>query len=167
VKKQRNGRGGDRKSISSQHEIDSRKRLKDLGVTYDQTSQYQQMAAIPEEEFEVRLAHAKRDPRTASRRCSSRFHSTRKTRSRSSGSDRIFGRPQTGGCMTRRSVSQSAPCRPCHRPGDCGQASSGISPQRQDISPEAPPGLHVVRFTRIQRLPSGFESFHGNRETAD
>jgi hypothetical protein len=66
VKKQRNGRGGDRKSISSQHEIDSRKRLKDLGVTYDQTSQYQQMAAIPEEEFEVRLAHAKRDPRTAS-----------------------------------------------------------------------------------------------------
>jgi hypothetical protein len=65
-KKERRGRGGDVKSNSRQREIDPPKQFKDLGISMNQSSQYQQMATIPDDEFEVRLTHAKHDPRSAS-----------------------------------------------------------------------------------------------------
>ncbi len=49
---ERQGHEGDIKSKSLQREIDRPKTLKDLAITDNQSSQYQQMAAIPEDEFE-------------------------------------------------------------------------------------------------------------------
>ncbi len=53
------GRGHVRPSSSS----DSLK-LRDLRISPDQNSDWQKLAAIPEPEFEKRLAHAARDPKT-------------------------------------------------------------------------------------------------------
>lgn len=52
---QRETRGGDRRSGStSQHAS-----LKELGLTYDQSSRYQKLAAMPEEHFETAVDTAK------------------------------------------------------------------------------------------------------------
>jgi|KBSMisStandDraft_5_1062788.scaffolds.fasta_scaffold1576499_1 hypothetical protein len=53
------------KKVSSGNDSFSPKSLKQLGITKDQSSQYQQLAAIPEPEFERRIENMKRDPRGA------------------------------------------------------------------------------------------------------
>jgi hypothetical protein len=47
--------------VSERHEEPT---LRELGLTRDQFSQWQQLAAIPEDEFERRLKAAARDPST-------------------------------------------------------------------------------------------------------
>ena len=63
--KQRRGVGQPQKEYSRQLDYSSPKKLKDVGITKDQSSQFQQMAAIPEPEFERRIENMKRDPRGA------------------------------------------------------------------------------------------------------
>lgn len=67
------GKGNERQTIGRPKKMSTHddiilppRKLKDLGISRDQSSDYQKMAAIPEDEFEKRLEYAKRDPRSAS-----------------------------------------------------------------------------------------------------
>ena len=63
-KKNKGGRPS--KNPSTQGDGLSPKTLNELGISRDQSSQYQQMAELPPREFEKRLDYVTRDPRRAS-----------------------------------------------------------------------------------------------------